>query len=151
WLGFGFKGGATHFVSPYDDIATAGDHKRGMIRVSGVHWFTNLDHNKRHEEIILFKEYNPLENPIYEDVNAINIKATSDIPCNYDGIMGVPITFMDKYSPDQFEILDCMEPCIDLEKYRQTSYFKSLPSRQLRKNGKLCQKTYHRLLIRKKK
>ena len=53
WLGYGFKGGAAHFVSPYDDVASANDHKKGMIRVSGVHWFTNLEIKKRHEELVL--------------------------------------------------------------------------------------------------
>ena len=52
WLGYGFKGGAGHFISEYEDKATAGDHKEGMIRVSGVHWFTNLEIKKRHENII---------------------------------------------------------------------------------------------------
>ena len=51
WLGYGFKGGAAHFFSPYEDIATAGDHKKDMIRVSGVNWFTNLEIPKRNEEI----------------------------------------------------------------------------------------------------
>ena len=58
WLGYGFKGGATHFIAPtYEDYAKAGDHRDGMVRVSGVVWFTNMDHRKRHEELILYKEY----------------------------------------------------------------------------------------------
>lgn len=105
WLGYGFKGGATHFVSPYEDKATAGDHKEGMIRVSGVHWFTNLDHQKRHEELILYKSYTPEEYPRYDNYDAINVDKSLDIPCDYDGIMGVPITFIDKYNPEQFEIV----------------------------------------------
>ena len=59
WLGFGFKGGAAHFHSPYQDIATATDHKDGMIRVSGVVWLSNLDIQKRHEELVLYKKYTP--------------------------------------------------------------------------------------------
>ena len=109
WLGYGFKGGAGHFISKYQDIATAGDHREGMIRVSGVTWFTNLEHDKRHEKLILYKEYNPEENPEeypkYENYNAIEVSKTKDIPMNYDGVMGVPITFMDKYNPEQFEII----------------------------------------------
>lgn len=58
WLGYGFKGGAGHFISHYEDTATAGDHRNGMIRVSGVNWFTNLDIQKRHEALILYKNYN---------------------------------------------------------------------------------------------
>jgi len=105
WLGFGFKGGATHFITNYEDTATAGDHMEGMIRVSGVHWFTNLDINKRHEDLILYKKYTPEEYPKYENLYAINVNKTKNIPMDYDGMMGVPITFMDKYNPDQFKII----------------------------------------------
>jgi len=105
WLGFGFTGGAAHFITNYEDIATAGDHKEGKIRVSGVHWFTNLDISKRHEELILYKKYSSEEYPKYENYDAININKTKDIPMEYEGDMGVPITFLNKYNPDQFEII----------------------------------------------
>ncbi len=105
WLGYGFKGGAGHFVSPYEDVATASDHREGMIRVSGVHWFTNLEHKKHNEELVLFHHYNENNYPKYDNYNAINVNKTNEIPCDYDGIMGVPITFMDKYNPNQFEII----------------------------------------------
>lgn len=106
WLGYGFKGGAGHFINKhYEDYATAGDHKEGMIRVSGVTWFTNLDISKRHEDLILYKNYNPEEYPTYENFDAINVNKTKDIPIDYTGNMGVPITFLDKYNPDQFEII----------------------------------------------
>lgn len=107
WLGYGFKGGAGHFINPYyEDYATAGDHKEGMIRVSGVVWYTNIETTKRHEDLDLYKKYTPEEYPHYENYNAINVDKTSDIPMDYNGVMGVPITFLDKYSPDQFEIVD---------------------------------------------
>lgn len=106
WLGYGFVGGAAHFINKhYEDYATAGDHKEGMIRVSGVTWFTNLDISKRHEDLILYKQYNTEEYPKYENFDAINIDKTKDIPMDYSGFMGVPITFLDKYNPDQFEII----------------------------------------------
>lgn len=109
WLGYGFKGAAGHFISKYEDVATAGDHREGMIRVSGVTWFTNLEHKKRHEELILYKEYNPEkfpnEYPKYENYNAIEVSKTAEIPMNYNGVMGVPITFMNKYNPEQFELI----------------------------------------------
>lgn len=106
WLGYGFKGGAGHFINEhYEDYATATDRKAGMIRVSGVHWFTNLEINKRHEDLILYKKYSPEEYPKFENFDAINVDVTKDIPMDYDGFMGVPITFMDKYNPDQFEII----------------------------------------------
>lgn len=105
WLGYGFKGAAAHFSSPYDDIATAGDHRDNMIRVSGVNWFTNLEIAKRNEELDLVCHYSPEEYPWYDNYNAINVCKTQDIPCDYAGIMGVPITFLDKYNPNQFEIV----------------------------------------------
>lgn len=109
WLGYGFKGGAAHFLSPYEDKATASDHKEGMIRVSGVNWFTNLDIKKRHEELVLYKCYTPEAYPTYDNYEAINVDKTADIPCDYEGVMGVPITFLDKYCPEQFEIVGATE------------------------------------------
>lgn len=106
WLGYGFKGGAGHFINKhYEDYASASDHKEGMIRVSGVVWFTNLDITKRHENLILYKNFNENDYPKYENYNAINVDKTKDIPKDYNGYMGVPITFLDKYNPEQFEII----------------------------------------------
>ncbi len=106
WLGYGFKGGAGHFINThYENYATATDKKEGMIRVSGVHWFTNLEHKKRNEELILYKFYKEEYYPKYENYDAININKTKEIPCDYEGAMGVPITFLDKFNPNQFEII----------------------------------------------
>jgi len=106
WLGYGFKGGAAHFINvSYEDYATASDHKEGMIRVSGVHWFTNLDHDKHHEDLVLYKTYNPDDYPKYDNSDAINVDKTKNIPADYAGVMGVPISFLDKHNPDQFEIV----------------------------------------------
>ncbi len=106
WLGYGFKGGAAHFINKhYKDYATAGDHQDGMIRVSGVHWFTNLDILKRHDELILYKKYNSEEYLNYDNYDAINVDKTKDIPMDYKGDMGVPITFLNKFNPEQFELV----------------------------------------------
>ena len=108
WLGYGFKRNMAHFIAPhYEDTASDADHRDGMIRVSGVVWFTNLDHNKRHEEMILVQRYHGHEAayPSYENYNAIEVSKTQDIPSDYDGVMGVPITFLTKYNPEQFEII----------------------------------------------
>ena len=105
WLGYGFKGGAAHFNSAYEDVATAGDHKEGMIRVSGVQWFTNLDISKRHEDLTLYKPYSAADCPKFDLYDAIEVGVTADIPIDYEGVMGVPITFLNKYNPDQFEII----------------------------------------------
>ncbi len=72
-------------------------------------WFTNLDHKKRHEELILYRKYTPEDYPKYDNYDAININYTSEIPMDYAGVMGVPITFLDKHNPDQFEILGATE------------------------------------------
>ena len=105
WWGYGFKGAATHFYSPYEDNATAGNHVKDMIRVSGVTWYTNLDIAKRKDYMDLVCKYNPDDYPKYENYDAIEVSQTSDIPYDYEGIMGVPITFLDKYNPEQFEII----------------------------------------------
>jgi hypothetical protein len=110
WLGPSITSGDRKFNVPDDyplnasgcGIDTDG---RRYIRVKGVRWFTNLDHNKRHEEIDLVCHYSSEEYPLYDNYNAINVGKTSDIPFDYEGIMGVPITFLDKYNPDQFEII----------------------------------------------
>ena len=104
WLVKPFKGNVGFFKSPYDDVATASQHKEGLIRVSGVMWYTNLDYARRHEPMILYKKYDVAEYPKYDNYAAINVDKTADIPMDYPEVMGVPITFLDKYSPDQFEI-----------------------------------------------
>jgi hypothetical protein len=75
--------------------------------MGSVYWFTNLDNRKRHEDIILFKMYygNESEYPNFDNYNAINVNKVADIPIDYKGVMGVPITFIDKYNPEQFEII----------------------------------------------
>lgn len=78
---------------------------RKFIRVKGVRWYTNLDHKKRHEELDLYKHYSSEEFPKYDNYDAINIDKVAEIPMDYDGAMGVPITFLDKYNPEQFEIV----------------------------------------------
>lgn len=106
WLGNGFNRNCAHFINRhYEDYASDADHKDGMIRVSGVQWFTNLDIAKRHVEMILYKTYNSKEYRKYENYDAINIDKTQDIPMEYDGDMGVPITFLNKYNPAQFDII----------------------------------------------
>lgn len=76
-------------------------------------WFTNLDVAKRHEKLILWKNYTPEEYPTYDNYDSINVNKVSDIPCDYNGVMGVPITFMDKYNPEQFEIVGLLQSSTD--------------------------------------
>ena len=77
--------------------------------LGNICWFTNLDIQKRHEELTLYKKYSPEEYPHYDNYDAINVDKTADIPCDYDGVMGVPITYLDKHNPDQFEIIGATE------------------------------------------
>lgn len=105
WLGYGFRRNCAHFISNYTDHASDLDKKDGMIRVSGVVWFTNIDHKKRREEMILYRKYTPDEYPTYDNYDAIEVSKTKDIPMDWGGVMGVPITFLEKYNPDQFEIV----------------------------------------------
>lgn len=74
--------------------------------MGNICWYTNLDIAKRHEDLVLYKKYNSEEFPFYDNYEAINVDKVTDIPMDFDGVMGVPITFLDKYNPDQFEILD---------------------------------------------
>ena len=145
WLGYGFKGGAAHFISNYEDTASAGDHRAGMIRVSGVVWFTNLEIKKRHEDLILVRNYNPEDNPRYDNYDAIEVGKTGDIPMDYDGLMGVPITFLDKYNPAQFEIVGCSDNGAVPDQYK-LPHFKKHNEPFI--NG---QKVYKRIFIRRRK
>lgn len=92
WLGVNF---IKNFVQPDKSIKTFGN----------ICWFTNLDHKKRNEEIILYKNYNKKDYPKYDNYDAINVDKVKDIPCDYDGVMGVPITFLSQFNPKQFEII----------------------------------------------
>ena len=73
--------------------------------MGSIMWYTNLDTKKRHEELILYKKYNPEEYPKYDNYDAIEVSKYSEIPLDFAGVMGVPITFLDKYNPEQFEII----------------------------------------------
>lgn len=75
--------------------------------LGNICWYTNLDLKKRHERMVLFKTYSPEAYPQYDNFDAIDVSKTSDIPMDYDGVMGVPISFLDKFNPEQFEIIGC--------------------------------------------
>ena len=151
WLGYGFKGNAAHFIANgYEDYATSGDHRAGMIRVSGVTWFTNLDIPKNHEEQILWKPYVPEEYPRYVNYDAIEVSQSKDIPMNYDGEMGVPITFMHKYNPDQFEIVGMSLDLADMSIVRERlGRNDGGPTFYIEKDGELV-RLYDRIVIRRK-
>lgn len=107
WLGY--KNGDMKFKVPeyYEERQTRfwiDEEGQKWRSLGNISWYTNLDHSKRHEEIILYKKYNEEEYPKYDNYNAIEVSKVANIPVDYDGYMGVPITFLDKYNPEQFEI-----------------------------------------------
>lgn len=112
WMGASIHSGDREFRVPDSYPLKAAGYRideNGVkyIRVKGVRWWTNIDYKERHEDLILYKNYNEIEYPKYDNYDAINVNKTTEIPIDYNGVMGVPITFMDKYNPSQFKILGC--------------------------------------------
>lgn len=110
WIGPSIRSGDREFGVPQNyplNAATTRVDVDGnkFIRVKGVRWFTNLDFKERHEDLILYKQYNKDEYPKYDNYDAIEVGKVRNIPCDWDGLMGVPVTFLDKYNPDQFDII----------------------------------------------
>jgi Adenine-specific methyltransferase EcoRI len=110
WLGFNSNRNFSGFIVPkhyplHGTEARIDENGNRIVSSNNTCWFTNLDIAKRHEELILYKAYDKADYPKYDNYDAINVNATKDIPVDYDGVIGVPITFLDKYNPDQFEIL----------------------------------------------
>ena len=110
WLGASIHSGDREMRVPdHYEIRTKNTRtdEKGIryVRVPSIRWFTNIDYARRHEDIPLWRKYSPEEYPRYDNYDAIEVSKTADIPIDYDGVMGVPITFMDKYNPEQFEIL----------------------------------------------
>jgi len=143
WLGHD-NGGTKWFQVPNDyDIPTESRKKieNGIqyFSMGRIVWFTNLDTSKRHQEITFYKRYSKEEYPNYDTYNAINVNKVSDIPMDYGGVMGVPITFLDKYSPSQFEIIGIDRYVEDNPNYgrRFTINKKETYARVLIKNKKL--------------
>ena len=157
WLGQSIHSGDREFGVPDSYPLEAagfrvGDDGKKYIRVKGVRWFTNLDYKELHEKLILYKQYNEKEFPKYDNYDAIEVSETKEIPQDYDSMMGVPITFLDKYNPEQFEILglandkrDDNEIFIKGTPYYLDDQHKSFVGMVL--NGKA---TYARILIKRK-
>ncbi len=147
WLGCD-NGGTKWFQVPDEyDIKTESRKKiengKKYFSKGSITWYTNLDHKRRHEELYLFQKYNKEDYPKYDNFKAINVNKAKDMPCDYKGLMGVPITFLDKWNPDQFEILGIT-----------TSYetnpnliYKDVSHNEPLVNG---EKKFARLIIRKK-
>ena len=155
WTGCKPFGGGMNMIqaaSSFDPTKTKSYsiNERGEIikNIMGCIWFTNLDHNKRHEDIDLVCHFSPEEYPTYDNYNAIDVSKVQDIPFDYEGIMGVPDTFLGQFNPDQFEIIGL--GCGDLGK--QVGVGKNYRGRTdlaYTKNGK-SKCPYSRILIRNK-
>lgn len=147
WLGY--KSGDMAFRVPDNSEPRTTrfwiDEKGNKWRSMGnVCWYTNLDTTKRHEDLILYKTYSAEEYPKYDNYDAINVNKTSDIPLDYDGLMGVPITFFDKYNPEQFEVIDGIGrySILNNEETKKAGRYLSMI------NGKAI---YFRVIIKRKK
>lgn len=117
WLGNGFNAGNAYFSTPNVREFAGGvyDPKTGLVKFRNCHWFTNLDHGRRHQPLSLMtmednRKFNKKLDPktayaMYDNCDAIEVPFTDAIPSDYEGAMGVPISFLDKYNPDQFEIM----------------------------------------------
>ena len=138
WLGH-HSGGQT-FQVPFDFEQNNTYISNGVkyAKFGNICWFTNLDTDKRHEEMQFYKKYTPEDYPKYDNYEAIEVSRITEIPCDYDGLMGVPVTFLDKYNPNQFEILG-------LDRYTVPKEF--LVGGRVAINGK---PRYARIIIRRK-
>ena len=150
WLGYAGNTAMEFGVPAHYPLTGAqtriGDDGKKYVKAPGISWFTNLDIRKRREELILWKPYTPEAYPKYDNYDAINVNKTKEIPKDYAGIMGVPISFLDKHNPDQFEILNAND-------------FKTNPAVPDKLHGLIKDKdgaidgkpTYARILIRNKR
>ena len=172
WMGFSIHSGDREFEVPDEYPLTASgwriDNKgRKYIRVKGVRWFTNIDHGRRHEPLPLmtmednlrFSKHKELKGKAaydhYDNYDAIEVPFTDAIPSDYDGVMGVPISFLDKYCPEQFKILGITDrqntSCLRTKKYTNVDSpkYNDLNARSVIKDGRRYIPMYARLLIRK--
>lgn len=154
WLGQSIHSGDREFRVPdHYPLQAAGfrvdEHGKKYIRVKGVRWFTNMDNPHRHEQLPLFKKYTPTEYPKYDNLDAIDVGKTADIPCDYYGLIGVPDSFLDKFNPDQFSLVGV--GCGDLGKeIGVTKNYRGRTDVAITIDGK-SKCPYSRIIIKRKK
>ncbi len=160
WLGY--YAGDMAFTVPdyYEERETrfwVDENGQKWRSLGNICWYTNLDTAKRHQGLLLFKPYNEEEYPKYDNYEAIEVSKIADIPCDYDGVMGVPITFLDKYNPDQFEVLGITDrqnsSGLRTKKYtvEDSPKYNDLNARSVLKTPDGYKQVYARILIRKKR
>jgi len=154
WLGYGFKSGNAFFAIPHPKEFAKGvyNEETGLVKFRNVAWFTNLDISKRHEALILWKNYTPEKYPAYVNYEGIEVSKTKEIPMDYWGPMGVPISFLDKYNPDQFEIIGSSmtlgKPMSNFAE--QGTYTQGGPRFYLNNGDGTYKRMYERLVIRRR-
>ena len=116
-----------------------------MVRVSTSCWFTSLPVKKHNDKLILYKKYNPEEYPKFDNYDAINVNSYKEIPCDYKGLMAVPVTFLDKFNPNQFEIVDALNRYSLLDIFNTNEDVRKRHSHTCNINGK---STYFRIVIK---
>ncbi len=158
WLGASIHSGDREFGVPdhypLNAASTRVDDKGGkFIRVKGVRWFTNLDYDERHEDLALYARYSRAQYPKYANYDAIEVGKTKDIPADYDGHIGVPITFLDKFNPEQFEIVGSSRtlgrPMSEIAK--KGTYVQGGPRFYLANGDGTYRRMFDRLVIRNKR
>lgn len=148
WLGY--KSGAQEFLVPETfnkDNVYINASGQSLAKFGNICWFTNLDTTKRHEDINLYKQYNSADYPVYDNYPAINVDRVVDIPYDYYDPMGVPITFLDKYNPHQFEIIDAINRYSLFDIFATNEMVREQHSHTCNINGKA---KYFRIIIRRK-
>ena len=160
WIGYhNFDNSRFQMSSDYDVTQSKYAFEKDGLkygRVSGIRWFTNLDHSKRHDLLQLYKNYTATDYLKYDNYDAIEVSKTAEIPCDYYGMMGVPITFLDKYNPEQFEILGITQRDnvfgLRTKKYtaEDSPKYNDLNARSVIKIGDTYVQQYARIIIKRK-
>jgi len=160
WLGASTKGNGLEFRVPQNysrTVSKVDENGNKYAKLGFARWFTNLDYKQRYEDLILFKRYSPEEYPRYDNYDAIEVSKTIEIPCDYDGVMGVPISFIDKHNPKQFEILGITDrqnsSGLRTKKYTavDTPKYNEFNRRSVIKRGDSYTLKYVRILIRRRR
>ena len=134
----------------YNNVSTFVKPDGTEKKFGNIGWFTNLDTYIRHTELDLYKKYNEADYPKYDNYDAINVDRVADIPCDYFGVMGVPITFLDKYNPDQFEIIGKSSDLGDMTEIRKMGNAQGGGPRFYIMKNDTPTRMYERIVIRKK-
>lgn len=163
-LWFGYENGGTKWFRVPDDYEIKTQSRKKVVdgvkyqSMGRIYWYTNLETTRRHEPLTLYKRYTPEEYPTYTNYPAIEVSKVAEIPDDYDGEMGVPITFLDKYSPDQFEIVGISTKLAEpMSKYAKKEDYASKNGRAVGGTGKLFvpigngkhEGVYERIIIKK--